>query len=236
MRAVFIEIPGTGADVIRTGLARVADGDVLLTSQTYEAVRREWGDVVESAAVTAYVREPWERVLSLFWKRSGATKRSDFHTFVESLERQGIPERSDFCPQTTWIRRSELTVNPVQLFRWERFSEMYPDLCRVLGVQRRSLHNTHWDHPADWRLWYNWATFERVANLYAEDVKMLGYAPWMTNPAPKALKLEPAKDPQPESAPAPLETKLPAKQTTKQTRKGSSSSTRKTRTRTHKEQ
>lgn len=197
-RCIFVHIPKcAGVSISHSLFGNLGAGHHTLATYQQVFTATEF----EHWFKFAFVRNPWDRTLSAyrFLKRGGFHQGDrrwaeqylgdcpDFPTFVrQRLRRPEILEWEHFRPQYPYLcdRDGRLRIDFVG--RYERLEEDFRELCRQLGVERelerlnaaegpRSGYHDHYDED----------TRAIVAEVYAEDIRSLGYAfdPTQTNRA-----------------------------------------------------
>lgn len=140
-----------------------------------------------------FVRNPWDRLVSCYFfsfkKPTGQAfnhkiyqERPDFHTFVMKwLTKDRINDVQRFQPQVRWI------VNPNTGKEWRydfigKVENLQHDLIWIInkcsfnhsGLKKIPTLNITNHH--DFREYYDYDTYAKVAELYAEDVQRFGYS------------------------------------------------------------
>jgi hypothetical protein len=128
------------------------------------------------------VRNPWDKVISQYVYMK---KRKDLRTFV------GMPEECDFARYLELISRKkhvqwehqhrffqddngELLVN--KIFRFENFNSDVAELMKELGIEFDSVIHTNQTKRVHYSKYYNTETKQMVADMYADDIKILNYS------------------------------------------------------------
>ena len=138
-----------------------------------------------------FVRNPWDRLASaFFFLRSGGMNDLDqdfavhhlapfanFEQFVmDWLDRENIYLYDHFRPQTYYLNVNNRRMKLDFVGRYERLAQDFTKVCRRLGlvVELAWANRTQAD-TYDYKSLYNEAMIERVANVYADDIKSLRY-------------------------------------------------------------
>ena len=188
-KCIFVHIPKTAGVSVNTGLFGSKTGYHRKIS-SYQAIfsRREY----ETYFKFAFVRNPWDRVASayLFLKQGGlhsadqrwATEHlapyPTFDTFVRSwLKPENIRLKHHFLPQVDYLclpgkRTSELDF----IGTYENLRNDYDHVRDVLGIGRAlPERNVTAGKQKDFRSYYTAQTRAIVAEVYREDIELLGY-------------------------------------------------------------
>jgi hypothetical protein len=190
-RAIFVHVPRTAG----TSLARVA-----ATSRRHIPIARYAAS--DRAAFRdyfkfAFVRNPWDRLLSAFsimneaktdpkwhrgrlWSLSHLRDFNDFETFVLALEapkvRRSIMAYWHFRPQLDWLRlprSSDVCMNFVGHF--ETLDEDFPRVAKRLDVQEPLPVLNSSDHPP-YHDAYSSKMRRIVEELYGADIRAFDYS------------------------------------------------------------
>ena len=172
----FIEFPYTDFD---------NNGAVTFSHASIEALM-EHGivktDFFENAFKFCFVRNPWDRLVSLFFYRGFDKKYENFEHFCLDFKDQEIEPiglfnsklNSQFNDQTTWIvgQNGRLLVDFIG--RYERLSDDFSKVCKILGIRKKLPHRNKTDH-AHYKKYYNPKTIEIVKRKYIRDIDLFGY-------------------------------------------------------------
>jgi hypothetical protein len=206
LNALFVHVPKTGGTSIEKALGvfgdwRIEDrarlfgqissddllskgfGSAFLQHLTYsEILRIVDQDTLREAFSFAFVRNPWDRLVSVF-------SNPDPH-MVESARTQGIvltgmPFASfvrnalDFrhvhlLPQTLFVcdDKGQLKVDFVG--RFEQLQQDFASVARRIGVDVELPHANASTH-SDYRSYYDAETRRLIADLYQDDIEFFGY-------------------------------------------------------------
>jgi len=126
------------------------------------------------------VRNPWARAFS--WYRNvlrdeihrrehGVTAAIDLRTFLQRFAGRGM-----LRPQTHWLKRLDGSIPLDLVARFEHLHEDYERVCAALSLPAGPLpHETRGDGE-DYRKHYDGEARGLVAELYAEEIELFGYA------------------------------------------------------------
>jgi len=139
-------------------------------------------DFFESAFKFCFVRNPWDRLVSLFFYRELHKKYESFQQFCLALKDHEIEPiglynsklNSQFNDQVSWIigQNGRLLVDFIG--RYERIEEDFRKICRIIGIRKRFPHRNSTKH-ANYREYYDAATIEIVRQRYRRDIEFFGY-------------------------------------------------------------
>ena len=139
------------------------------------------------------VRNPWDRLYSAFRftleeglndseikRRLHAEADGSLSAFVKRvLSQPRLLEESDdrlFWPQTRWLLESGGRRVPFErVVRFESLKQEMSEVACHLGLFGRTLARENATRPSDYRNAYDREAAEIVAELYAEDIELLGY-------------------------------------------------------------
>ncbi|MGI9395781.1 MAG: sulfotransferase family 2 domain-containing protein [Boseongicola sp.] len=206
-RYIFVHIPKTGGTSLALALEAQATPDDILIGDTpkararrnrikqLECAGRLWkhsrlADIAGLAAaeplddyfVFTIVRDPWDRVLSLYyWLRD-----QDFsHVGVQrakSLSFTGFVADADIAAMLSHDQSRAYTSDATgmeranTILRLERIAEDLVPVEKHLGIRIGPLpHVNRSDRPDDARAAYDAESAKRVARYFAEDISRFGY-------------------------------------------------------------
>jgi hypothetical protein len=139
------------------------------------------------------VRNPWDRLYSAFRytleeklndgeikRRLHAESEGSLTAFVKRVLSQPrlLQESSDrlFWPQTRWLLESGGRRVPFErVVRFESLAQEMSEVACHLGLFGRTLPVANATRPSDYRDAYDREAAEIVAELYAEEIELLGY-------------------------------------------------------------
>ena len=175
-RAVFIHVPKTGGTSVSAALREMwpdaADQSkwtggfsrtwhVHMTPVVAKHLIREWDDLFKFA----FVRNPWDRMISL-WMSTGAHR--EFIDFVRNPYPSKAPYFGPYVSQQV-----DYTQGLDKVGRFERLEQ---DFCGMppCGMTRLKHLNSSGEHKP-YREYYTSVTRDLVADMYARDIKAFGY-------------------------------------------------------------
>lgn len=136
----------------------------------------------------AFVRNPWDRCVSVFHFRKaqkpGFYKDIDFESWLLSNEEKvcnnltfGFKSFIDFnflAPQYYWLldQNHEMCMDFVG--RFEKFEEDFSQICDLFGQKERILHLNKGSH-GNYRQYYSVETRKLVEKIAAVDIDFFGY-------------------------------------------------------------
>ena len=209
-RAIFIHIPRTGGTSIRKSVTDNFDSfyipnqgnvkdDVQFTVLDHRSPgwylrrRRIAKSRWEQSVKIAFVRNPWDRLVSLYkYLSSYRPYRRRFRvsnallssfdlfanevasgtsTFVKAVSHYNVRDWSQANPQVRWL---EWGVDVIG--RFESLEEDWSRICKSFGIQVGSLSNKNRSKDrTDYRSFYTDELAESVGNYYAEDIARFSY-------------------------------------------------------------
>jgi hypothetical protein len=187
-KCIFIHVPKCAGMSVSVSLF----GEFLghRTLETYRLLFRP--QEFESYFKFAIVRNPWDRLVSafLFMKSGGRTAEdrewaarnlaayTDFESFVKGwVSIKNIRRYLHFHPQVDFIcsRNGKSGLNFTG--RYESLEEDYALIRNRLGIKADLLKlNVNRSGSGDYMKYYTAETMHIVGNVYAEDVRLLGYS------------------------------------------------------------
>lgn len=180
--ALFLHAPRTGGQSIRTALGLPLT-DIHLPPHEH---RRRMGAAYDEALRFTFVRNPWDRAVSLFAfmhrHRPHHITPAGFKAWVfdgmisSPLYARTAYETPVVAPQALWASHA------TWVGRYEHLREDFARLCRVLDVDATLPHRNAAPRPT--AQWYDDATLNHVGELYHVDVVQWGYEPGRVLPGP----------------------------------------------------
>lgn len=189
-KAFFIHVPKTAGTSIYRSLGM---DEMKYTHFPARVLTDVFGPKIDDCYLFSFVRNPWDRAVSLFdyvkhgtdWSRQQGWARRhladlDFDGFCHRLERSSpfrnaVMSENFFFPQCyfTHDRRHRQIVNEV--FRFETLPEDFARLADRFGARGTLLHERRTNARRDWRERYTDETRRIIGRLYADDVRLFGY-------------------------------------------------------------
>lgn len=184
-RCIFIEIQKTASSSIRSELGAQAGAD----HRTASEIQQRIGAALWNSYFSfAFVRNPWDRLVSAyFYRRSGGNQSptdrqwaqrypARFQDFCHALEEfTSLPGEHMFRSQTSWLT-SLPEISPVRYVgRYETLQQDWHHVCMLTGIPFRPLPHLKKSTHDDYRLCYNETTRELIAARYQDDIRQFGY-------------------------------------------------------------
>lgn len=184
-QAIFIHIPKTGGISIKKALFGLTAGRHI-SALTF---RRVYGPQLFNAFYKfAFVRNPWDRLVSAyFFLQKGGMHSDDqyfaakhlakldtFERFVhEGLERRAILQWVHFRPQSDWVTiDGQLATDFIG--RLETIEQDYEVVRTRLGIGD-ALPKANQSKHKDYRTYFTPEMVDIVANVYRSDIERFGY-------------------------------------------------------------
>lgn len=140
----------------------------------------------ESAFKFAFVRNPFDRLVSLFAHLRDHGRISEglsFEAFVErvaaGVEPIGLVNfvgLSQANPQVAWLRGQSDTIAIDFVGRYEELCRDFDALCTKLGVESQLRHMNRSHRDPGYRSYYTRASRSLVERIYQEDLETFGYS------------------------------------------------------------
>ncbi|HEV2209150.1 MAG TPA: sulfotransferase family protein [Verrucomicrobiae bacterium] len=205
-RCIFVEVPKTGSSSIRWLLGMPKRPHLNIWQTKYE-LENHWTryagplDRVLSAAYLmvprgvrqrrgarqfasyfkfGFVRNPWDRVVSLYERREGLqlSKQMSFEQFVDWIQFSSstcihpVPHRY----QVDWFVDPHGTVLADFIGRFETLEEDWARIARILGIQEQLPHkNRNPRRTRHYTEYYSPDTRARIAEKFRVDIERFGY-------------------------------------------------------------
>jgi hypothetical protein len=210
---IFIAVPKTGSQSVALGLEKFGlryynpnhhefyktytggilnSGHYHLESLVSEGIINS--NVIESAFKFAFVRNPWDRLVSLFTymkkvrtQPNGEAVTScynleSFDAFVKHLAdgpitpigNYNVKGNSQANQQIAWLKNSKGEVIVDFIGKFESLESDWLELCETLEVKASLPHKNKTKHRP-FRILYNTELTDLVSELYKDDIKRFGY-------------------------------------------------------------
>jgi chondroitin 4-sulfotransferase 11 len=176
---VFIHIPKTAGSSIHRTLELTAEHKTALQLRGRLGKRR-W----ERKFKFAFVRNPWDRVVSSFHYAATRTKNSRFVdlTFSQWLKLAYVdrhPLYFDaphlFSPQYDWISDNDDNLIVDFVGRFENLEHDFAKVCERIGRTGLQLPHDNATKHQDYRHYYKDSEIEIIARWYKKDIEHFGY-------------------------------------------------------------
>lgn len=192
LRCIFIEIPKTASTSIREVVGQPVKPHLNLKQTRalllHEArlTRRDdparWvAGIMRDYFKFSIVRNPWDRVVSLYHRREGIQPSAhlSFAEFVDRLE-----NASDTCihptthrNQADWLKNGKGEMAMDFIGRFESLEDDWQTIAQKLGSDTALPHaNRNQVSRKPMQDYYDDASRQRVAELFAEDIATFQYA------------------------------------------------------------
>jgi chondroitin 4-sulfotransferase 11 len=183
-RFVFIEIQKTASKSIRS-LFGIPGAD----HSTVRTLSAQHSDIWKSYFKFAFVRNPWDRLVSGFvYRRSGGNQSpkdkqwaelypGDFKAFCQKLETfMALEGENMFLSQHEWLIDESGKVGVDFIGHFEKLQSDWEQICQKLGIPSQTIpHINRGDHKP-YRNYYDTETRDLVAHYYKKDIETFGYA------------------------------------------------------------
>lgn len=153
---------------------------------TARELREKLGDDRWEARYTfSFVRNPWDRIVSLYAYRvkTNQTGLGDTHLSFPEWTRACFRDRDPrylnkpkmFMPQTEWLAGPTGEIDVDFVGRFERLGDDFGEVCEAIG--RSDLHLPHLKSSSrgDYRSYYDAEAVDLIRTAFASDVETWGY-------------------------------------------------------------
>jgi hypothetical protein len=193
LKCIFVHIPRTGGTSVESALGLFGDWRDentnsmfgLITSPdlksstrltkylqhlTAEELRSLLPDEFEKYYRFAFVRNPWERMVSI-WCYNMRAKGVSFEEFLEKTEHSWF---GHLTPQHTFVTTANGECLVDFVGRFERLTADFAEICSRLSIERALPHLNAMTH-ADYRTYYDETSRKIVERRYGDDIERFRY-------------------------------------------------------------
>jgi len=186
---ISISIPKTGSTSIRYALDKFSDQesvsnghDTFYDHSTYSRLKERL-DYIDDYFVFAFVRNPWDRLVSQWnyinrFAQSGDNLNYKKHCakMLESIDSfsQFLKSKHTIKQCLNWVQYQNcIGVNYVG--KMETMQEHFNVVCDKIGIPRQQLPHKNATKHKHYTEYYDNETREIVAQKYAKDIEYFGY-------------------------------------------------------------
>jgi len=173
---ISIDVPKTGTTSINSALHDVLGAndftlkmsrDIKMRHATYEQCMEKFPGF-ENYFVFAFVRNPWDRIISYwFWAKYNAKDlRIDKNLSLKDFLQK--------TPQNQYSYIKGFTNNSF-VGRFENLQQDFDEACDKIGISRQELRHVNKTNHKHYTEYYDDEMREIVAKKYARDIEYFGY-------------------------------------------------------------
>jgi hypothetical protein len=187
-RCLFVHIPKCAGTAVSIGLFGQPIGHHTLRYFRYVYAKHEFDGYFKFT----FVRNPWDRVVSAFhylgeeqrygvdrrWRDEHLSCYQGFEDFVMTgLHRPEVLRWFHFTPQWDYVSVPWSSKSPVDFVgRYENLPHDFGVVAERLGLSAKlAVRNQGRERKADYRSYYSPASRQKVADVYARDIREFGY-------------------------------------------------------------
>lgn len=181
---IFIHIPKTGGTSIRAALDFPEPQPEKRIRKHYVAAEIKRflpADIWDNAYKFAFVRNPWERLVSQYWYRirQGATEAH--HDRLQGFRiwvMENIPPQSSINlePQWLWVTDGQDGILVDRIFRFDKMQDEFERLRKEADLPEVELPHLNVNARKDnYRDYYDDALRIHVANYYQQDIEHFNF-------------------------------------------------------------
>lgn len=173
---LFIHIPKTGG----TSIANAVGINGVTRHLTHRELlnRCSSQSEIKNYLSFAFVRNPWDRFLSLYFylKKADNTELIDFKYFCKLFANDFyISNRQvwsrHYMPQSDYIETTDIKF----IGRYENFQDDFNDVCDKIGIPQQKLPHRKKSKHKHYTEYYDEETKQIVAEKYEKDIGYFGY-------------------------------------------------------------
>lgn len=122
----------------------------------------------------AFVRNPWERVVSACMYRKSSIRNFLMHDLTKNIEGKKDPARHQMA-QHEFLIDYYGKYKADFVGRFENLQGDFNHVCDRIGIKRGKLPHSNKTEHGHYSEYYNYDTKNLVARRYAKDIKYFGY-------------------------------------------------------------
>lgn len=188
-RCIFVHIPRcAGVSICKTLFCNLAGGHMSIREYQIAFSKSEFNSYFKFT----FVRNPWDRLVSAYfflnegglnesdrkWAKENLSPYTDFDSFVKGwVNRENVHSWNHFCPQYTYIFTKGSTTPMLDFIgRFENLEKDFLYIQKRTGIDSKLLClNRTEARNKDYKTYYTDATKQIVADVYRDDIEILGY-------------------------------------------------------------
>jgi hypothetical protein len=191
-KIIFIHINKTGGTSLRQALGLPPEehwrGRFRKHYYYREVINFLPADVLDQATIATFVRNPWDRLVSLYcyrkWRASNEGFKklprlvyASFTSWMQyHLETEGFRQRN-LQPQLSWLCDEEGQESVDFIGKFENLAQDAHRLCDLLGISPPVLpHLIKSTRNLNYRSYYTPELSEQVSHLYRADIERFDYS------------------------------------------------------------
>jgi hypothetical protein len=195
-KILFIHIPKTGGTSIEIFFNCYRNKDCVFgwdrrykiwrqhaTCEEYIKNKYVEPEIFESYFKFAFVRNPWDRVLSEYrWRKISKRYDLSLKQFVISYDqikekkyRNKVGLLTHMLPQYKFIYDTKETLHADFIGKFENLQEDFNKVCEKLGIEKRILPHSKKTKHKNYEEYYDNETREIVEEKYRKDIELFGY-------------------------------------------------------------
>lgn len=189
---IFIHVPKTGGTSIKNALYTKDERNYLSDNDLWHCPVRELTDIPDDCFKFAYVRNPWDRFVSLYqYFRSSVLRRgyqqdkerskilrsmcNNFTEFCHLSVDQLYEIHPDHFRNQYWFIEKDAQLGVDFIGRFENMWSDFKHICNKIEIPiQRLLRKNSTKHPI-YTEYYDEKTKQLVADLYTDDIEHFGY-------------------------------------------------------------
>jgi len=142
-------------------------------------------DYFDNSFKFAFVRNPWDRVVSLYHylKPTSIVKDKCFSSFckylkynqIEPIGPYNVIGLSQCNKQISWLVDNNGKIFVDFIGRYENLQKDFEKVCSIIGIPSKILPYEKFSNHAHYSLYYTKETKDIIGELYKEDIERFGY-------------------------------------------------------------
>lgn len=186
-RSLFVHIPkAAGVSVCQSLYGCLAGGHATMAKYQQVFSRHEYNNYYKFT----FVRNPWDRLFSAYsflrkggmnevdkrWANQNLVSYLSFESFVmDWLNPKSVNSYIHFKPQKDFLVSFDGELRLDFLGRFESINQDFALVAKYLGLHTSLSHQNATGHSARYLDAYTEDMIQKVADVYAQDIELLGY-------------------------------------------------------------
>lgn len=187
-KAIFVGVPRTGIGAVSERLLPyVTDEDEHAEVMSYKDSEEKYGRAAMNRNfVFSFVRNPWDRMVSIFFnivqnekELLESTKVRTFEDFCKAVTQNRFGKLHDLCHAQVSILKSKNIFDAIKVDYTGRFETLQRDfktVCDTINIDHKWLKLRNISQHFDYHTYYNDELKKMVGKFFQEDIDMYKYS------------------------------------------------------------
>lgn len=186
-KAIFVGVPRTGIQAVKERLMPYVTNEEYTEVLDYQSSEEKYGKPAMNRNFTfSFVRNPWDRMVSIFFdivqnkkELLEFTSVKTFEDFCKAVTQNRFGKLHDLCHTQVSLLKPRNKFDPIKVDytgRFENLNRDFKTVCDTIVIDHKWLKLRNISRHFDYHVYYNSELKKMVGKFFQEDIDVYKYS------------------------------------------------------------